>query len=69
MKILNASEAGGIERTDVGEIIVFLNYEEVGRFQAKRDGLAKIQQLIDSAPKGAVRDFNEYRDTIFRSLS
>lgn len=68
LKIWNMSESSGVTRKDVGEIIVFLNYREVGRYQAKREGLAKVQELIDNAPSGALRDFNEYRDMIFKSL-
>lgn len=68
LKIFNASETMGEDGNDGGEVIIFLNYEEVGRFKAKRDALAKIQSLIESAPKAAIKDFNEYRDSTFKSL-
>jgi hypothetical protein len=68
LKIFNASEAQGVTRKDVGEIIIFKNYTEIGRFKAKHEALTLLRSLIAAAPTGARKDFSEYFDMIFKSL-
>jgi len=68
MKIFNASESSGVNKNDAGEIVIFFNYKEVGRFKAKRDAVTLLLSLINDAPRGAIKDFNEYKDMIFRSV-
>lgn len=68
LKIWNMSESGGVGRRDVGEIVIFLNYNEVGRFRAKHEALTLLRSLSAEAPQGARKEFAEYFDMIFKSL-
>ncbi len=53
LQLFDASLAKGENPDHTGEIVVFLNYDIVGRFKSKQQARALIENLIREAPAEA----------------
>lgn len=57
-----------VDRDDNGDIAVFLNFKQLGRFKKKSEALALVKKLLAGAPRLALSDFEEHKGVLLDSL-